>query len=77
MAGAVAILQGTELYFTEESEHNLKYYCVDALGNTGPVDEEKFKVEGTTFNITINKKWNLISVPFVMLNDSISDVFKM
>ena len=65
-----------QFYFNEETEHNLEYYCVDALGNTGPVDEEKFKVEGTSFNITINKKWNLISVPFVMLNDSIDEVFK-
>jgi len=64
-----------KFYFTEETEHNLEYYCVDALGNIGPVDEEKFKVEGISFNITINKKWNLISVPFVMLDDSIDEVF--
>ena len=65
-----------EFRFNEETEHNLKYYCVDVLGNKGPIDEEKFKVEGTTFRIQLNKKWNLISVPFVMLNDSIDDVFK-
>ncbi len=68
---------GKELYFEEESEHNLKFYCVDALGNSNEndVDDEMFKVEGTAFNITLNKKWNLISVPLVMLNDSIDDVF--
>jgi hypothetical protein len=65
-----------EFYFNEETEHNLKYYCEDALGNKGEIDEEKFKVEGRTFEIQLNKKWNLISVPFVMLNDSIDEVFK-
>jgi hypothetical protein len=63
-------------YFKEESEHNLKYYCVDALGNTGPVDEEKFKVEGTKFEIPLYKKWNLISVPFTLLDDDPEEVFK-
>jgi hypothetical protein len=61
--------------FGEESEHNLKYYCIDALDNKGPVDEEKFKVEGTAFEIQLNKKWNLISVPFVMLNSDPEVVF--
>ena len=62
--------------FNEQTEHNLEYYCVDVLGNKGPIDEEKFKVEEASFNITINKKWNLISVPFVMLDNSIDEVFK-
>jgi len=65
-----------EFHFNEETEHSLKYYCEDALGNKGPIDEEKFKVEGTSFNITLNKKWNLISVPFVMLDGSIKEAFK-
>ncbi len=65
-----------DFYFGEETEHNLKYYCVDALGNKGPIDDEKFKVEGTTFEIQLNKKWNLISVPFVLLNDSPEEVFE-
>ena len=62
--------------FKEECEHELEYYCKDALGNTGPIDEEKFKVEGTSFDIQLNKKWNLISVPFTMLDNSIDEVFK-
>ena len=62
--------------FGEESEHNLKYYCQDKLGNVGTVDDEKFKVEGSQFNITINKKWNLISVPFVLFNDSMDKAFE-
>ncbi len=65
-----------KFYFNETTEHNLDYYCIDALGNKGDPDEEKFKVEETAFEIQLNKKWNLISVPFVMLDDSISEVFK-
>jgi hypothetical protein len=64
-----------DFYFLETCEHNLEYYCVDALGNKGPVDEEKFKVEDTSFNITLNEKWNLISVPVQLLDDSIDEVF--
>ena len=62
-------------YFTEETEHNLKYYCVDKLWNIGPVDEEKFKVEGNRFEIPLYKKWNLISVPFTLLDDDPETVF--
>ncbi len=63
-------------YFGEETEHELDYYCIDALGNRGDkIDREKFKVEGTSFDITLNKKWNLISVPFVMLDNSIDEAF--
>ena len=42
-----------EFYFEEESEHNLKYYCIDALGNGDEenYDEEKFKVFGKMFEI--------------------------
>ncbi|MCX6821133.1 MAG: hypothetical protein NT016_04280 [Candidatus Aenigmarchaeota archaeon] len=63
------------LMFKEETEHELEYYCKDALGNTGALDVEKFKVQGTSFNITLNKKWNLVSVPFVMLDGSIDAAF--
>lgn len=68
--------------FKEESEHNLAFYCVDALDNGGPdsdnwiIDEEKFKVEGRMFKIQLNDKWNLISVPFVLLNDDPEEVFE-
>lgn len=64
------------LYFSEESEHNLKFYCTDALNNTGPVDDEKFKVEGTPFKVPLKFKWNLVSVPFVLLDDDVDVVFK-
>jgi len=62
-------------YFLEETEHNLKYYCIDKLWNKGPVDEEKFKIEGNKFEIPLFKKWNLISVPFVLLDDNPETVF--
>ncbi|MBN2014302.1 MAG: VWA domain-containing protein [Candidatus Altiarchaeota archaeon] len=65
-----------EFLFLEETEHNLEYYCVDALGNKGPIDEEKFKVEGVPFEIQINKKWNLVSVPFMLIDDDIKEVLK-
>jgi hypothetical protein len=62
-------------YFLEDTEHNLKYYCVDKLGNKGPVDEEKFKIEGNRFEIPLFKKWNLISVPFTLLNETPEVIF--
>ncbi|RLJ03870.1 MAG: hypothetical protein DRP18_05485 [Candidatus Aenigmatarchaeota archaeon] len=68
--------EGTKIYLEEECLHQLEFYCVDALGHESEHDIEKIKVEGTSFNIQLNKKWNLISVPFVMLDDSIKEVFK-
>jgi hypothetical protein len=67
----------TDFYFLEETEHELEYYCEDILGNKGEeLDIEKFKVTGTTFDIELNKKWNLISVPFVMIDDSMEEAFE-
>ena len=68
--------EDTEIYMDEECLHQLEFYCTDALGHTSESDIEWIKVEGTTFDITLNKKWNLISVPFVMLDDSIDEVFE-
>ena len=62
--------------FLERTEHELEYYCVDALGNKGELDIEKFKVIGDPFKIKLNKKWNLISVPFVLLDNNVTRVFK-
>lgn len=64
------------IYFAEESEHKLKFFCTDASDKNSSMDEEMFKVEGTAFEIKINKKWNLISVPFVLLNDDVEEVIK-
>jgi len=65
-----------DFYFMEETEHELEYYCVDKLGNKGDLDIEKFKVLGTNFEIQLNKKYNLISIPFVLLNDDPQKVFE-
>ena len=42
----------------------------------GKIDEEKFKVEGIKFKLHLYKKWNLISVPFRLWNNNITEVFK-
>ena len=73
--GYCCVDAGSEFTFGETSEHNLEYYCEDALGNTGSPDDEKFKVEEDAFNITINKKWNLISTPVFLLDDAMEQVF--
>lgn len=65
-----------DFLFNEETWHRLSYYCVDNVGNVGEdVDTEYFKVEGKPFKISLFKKWNLISVPFVLLNDDPDAVF--
>ncbi|MDO8647488.1 MAG: MopE-related protein, partial [Candidatus Diapherotrites archaeon] len=74
--GYCCLKNSIDFLFVEESEHNLAYYCEDALGNKGPVDDEKFKVNGSSFRIKLNKKWNLISVPFKLLDSDVSAVFK-
>jgi hypothetical protein len=63
------------IYFPEESNHTLEAYCLNDCDESEH-DIEKFKVEGTAFEIPLYKKWNLISVPFVLLNGTVSEVFK-
>jgi len=63
------------IYFPEESNHTLEAYCLNDCDESEH-DIEKFKVEGKAFEIPLYKKWNLISVPFVLLNGSVSEVFK-
>ncbi|MFC1648817.1 hypothetical protein ACFL1B_05145, partial [Nanoarchaeota archaeon] len=67
---------GTKFKFNEETWHELDYYCEDRVGNKGGHDVEYFKVDGTTFGIELYKKWNLISVPFVLKNDDPAEVFE-
>ena len=62
--------------FGEEGIHKLEFYCTDKLNNTGNIDSEIFKVEGGVFKIKLNKKWNLISVPFVLIDDDPAKVFE-
>jgi hypothetical protein len=63
------------IYFNEECEHTLEFYCVDNVGKTSETDVEVFKVEGTPFEIELDKKWNLISFPFNLLSNNIEEVF--
>ncbi len=63
------------LYFTEECEHTLDFYCVDNVEKTSEVDSELFKVEGRSFTIELDKKWNLISVPVNLLSSDVEEVF--
>jgi hypothetical protein len=65
-----------DFFFGEECTHKLEFYCIDKLGNKGEIDTETFKVEGGVFRIQLNKKWNLISVPFVLINDDPAKVFE-
>ncbi|MBR9692550.1 hypothetical protein GOV07_01320, partial [Candidatus Woesearchaeota archaeon] len=62
-------------HFTKISWHKLSYYCIDAVNKTSEPDIEYFKVEETSFDIQLNKKWNLISVPVKLLDDSMDEVF--
>ena len=75
--GFCCVNEEIEFMFNKISEHELEYYCVDALGNSNKknLDIEKFKVEETKFEIQINKKWNLISVPVALLDDSVKEIF--
>ncbi|MCK5177144.1 MAG: hypothetical protein KAQ92_05450, partial [Candidatus Aenigmarchaeota archaeon] len=74
--GYCCVEEGTsDFVFGETTYHKLEYYCIDNVGNIGEPDIEYFKVAETGFNITLNKKWNLISVPVTLLDDSIEEVF--
>jgi len=64
------------IYFSEECEHTLEFYCVDNVEKQSETDSEVFKVEGTSFEIGLDKKWNLISVPFNLLSTDIEEVFE-
>ena len=62
------------LSFDEESWHELNLTCTDHV-NKSSSDTEYFKVRGESFTLSLNKKWNLISVPFTLRNDSPEHVF--
>ncbi|MBI2045561.1 hypothetical protein HYT23_05885 [Candidatus Pacearchaeota archaeon] len=67
--------QEINIEFKETSEHQLDFYCVDNVDKQSTTDSETFKVEGEVVEIPIYKKWNLISVPFDLLNEDVEDVF--
>ncbi|MBN1274979.1 DUF4215 domain-containing protein [Candidatus Woesearchaeota archaeon] len=62
------------LRFGEDSWHELNITCKDRV-NKASADLEYFKVTGEEFTLHLNKKWNLVSVPFTLLNDSPGHVF--
>lgn len=64
-----------EFYFLELSEHRLQYYCEDNLGNVGETNEQLYKVHEGAFGIELTQKWNLVSVPYVLLDNSVDAVF--
>jgi hypothetical protein len=61
--------------FNEDSEHLLEFYCVDHVNKTSSTDSELFKVDGKQVEIPLYKKWNLISIPFNLISNDISEVF--
>lgn len=63
------------IHFTEESEHLLEFYCIDNVGKESEIDSEIFKVTGHSFDLIIDDKWDLISVPFNLLNADVDAVF--
>ena len=64
-----------KIYFEEECEHTLEFYCVDNVNKTSEIDSKVFKVEGKPFTIELEKKWNLISIPFSLISSNIEEVF--
>jgi len=67
--------EGETIYFPKTCLHKLEVYCIDALDNIA-WDNETFKVVDKEFTITLNKKWNLISVPILLLDDDVEDVLE-
>jgi hypothetical protein len=65
----------TTVYFNENSEHLLEFYCVDNVNKTSATDSELFKVEGKAFTLRIGDKWDLISVPFNLLSSDPASIF--
>lgn len=63
------------IWFKEQSEHLLEFYCVDNVGKKSETDSELFKVIGSSFDLIIGDKWDLISVPFNLLSNDIDEVF--
>jgi hypothetical protein len=63
------------VYFQKTSWHKIDYYCEDNVGNIGGHDKEYIKVDETAFNLSFKKKWNLISVPVRLMDNSLDTLF--
>lgn len=68
--------QTVDISFYEDSEHSLEFYCIDEVEKTSEIDSEMFKVQGTSYEIDLEEKWNLISIPFSLISNSIGEVFE-
>ncbi|MCK4552624.1 hypothetical protein KAT80_00275 [Candidatus Pacearchaeota archaeon] len=65
----------TTVQFYTECEHTLEFKCIDNVEKTAYHELEVFKVEGEAFTIYLEKKWNLISIPFNLISNNIEEVF--
>jgi len=60
-----------------DGTYEYKVYANDTFGNMGVSETRVITVETEkTFNITLNQKWNLISLPIIPENTSIDEIFK-
>ncbi|MBW2983094.1 hypothetical protein KY327_02215, partial [Candidatus Woesearchaeota archaeon] len=62
------------LSFMEDSWHELNVTCRDNV-NKSSSDLEYFKVGGGSFDLVLNKKWNLVSTPITLFQDDPGAVF--
>lgn len=63
------------LKFGEQSEHLVEYYCVDNVNKTSDTESYLFKVDGYAFDIELGNKWSLISIPFNLLVNNVTEIF--
>ncbi|MFT4309717.1 MAG: hypothetical protein ACMXYL_04470 [Candidatus Woesearchaeota archaeon] len=61
--------------FQKESWHKLSLTCTDNVGKQSS-SVQYYKVGGKTFEIVLNKKWNLISIPIALSDNSIESIFE-
>ena len=61
--------------FLEESWHKLELICYDNV-NKSSSNTQYYKVQGRTFELIFNKKWNLFSIPAPIQNHELNEIFK-
>lgn len=70
VTGDHATIQG----FGEECEHTVELRCVDNVEKSSE-DSVLIKIQGNSWALNLNTKWNLISIPFNLNVNSIDTVF--